>query len=135
MLVLLKQREAYKLDMEVVEKLRGYAGEYVIAACFADWCGDSRRAIPVISLLEEEIGIEVRTLGGMKKASWGSDKQWDVPPSPKEVDIFAVTSSPTIIIFKKSGEEVGRIRTRPKMTKSVEAEILKIIEDKIANSE
>ncbi len=121
--------QSYELKNEVVEELKKYADDYVIVAVFADWCGDARRAIPVLSLLEKEIDIEVRALGGMQKPPRGSDKYWAVPPSPKEVDVFEITSSPTIIVFKKSGEEVGRIKTRPKMTPTVEEEILRIIKD------
>lgn len=121
--------QEYKLDKKVVEKLRLYAKDYIVVALFADWCSDAAKAIPVLSLLEKEIGIQIRALGGMEKPSYGSSKFWAVPPSPKEVDIFGITSSPTIVVFKKTGEEVGRIKTRPKMTPTVEAEILKIIED------
>lgn len=131
----LRQKEGYKLDNDIVNKIEKYANDYVIVAIFGEWCGDSRHAIPVLSLLEEKVGFEVRALSGMKRAAWNSGKQWDVPPSPREVDVFNITSSPTIIIFKKSGEEIGRIKTKPKMTPTVEAEILKIIEDsKTSNS-
>jgi len=124
-----RQGQEYKLDKKVVEKLRGYAKDYVLVAVFADWCSDAARAIPVLSLLEKETGMRVRALGGMEKPPMGSSRLWAVPPSPKEVDIFDITSSPTILVFNKSGEEVGRIKTRPRMTPTVEAEILKIIEN------
>jgi len=124
-----RQAQEYKLDKKVVEKLRIHAKDYVLVAVFGDWCSDAAKAIPVLSLLEREIGISVRALGGMEKPPYGSPKFWAVPPSPKEVEVFDITSSPTIIIFRKSGEEVGRIKTKPKMTPTIEAEILKIIED------
>lgn len=124
-----RQAEEYKLDKKVVEKLKPYAKDYVLVAMFADWCSDAARAVPVLSLLEKQVGIEVRALGGMEKPPYASPKFWAVPPSPEEVDVFGITSSPTIIVFKKTGEEVGRIKTRPKMTPTVEAEMLKIIED------
>ena len=95
----------------------------------ADWCGDARKAVPVLSLLEEELDIRIRALGGMTKPPYGSKKHWAVPPSPKEVDTFDITSSPTILIFNKDGVEIGRIKTRPKMTPTIEQEIVKIIED------
>jgi thiol-disulfide isomerase/thioredoxin len=124
----IRYAQSYELREDIVEELKKYADDYVIVALFADWCGDARRAIPVLSLLEMEIGIEVRALGGMQKPPRGSDKHWAVSPSPEEVDVFGITSSPTILIFKRSGEEVGRIKTRPKMTPTVEEEILKFIE-------
>jgi thiol-disulfide isomerase/thioredoxin len=125
----IRQRDEYKLNKEAVEKLRNLIDEYTIVILFADWCGDARRALPVLALLEQEIDTSILALGGMTKPPYGSDKHWAVPPSPPEVDICDVTSSPTIIIFGKDGEEVGRIKTRQKMTPTIEEEIVKIIED------
>ncbi|MFX1485412.1 MAG: thioredoxin family protein [Promethearchaeota archaeon] len=127
----IRQKNEYQLNMKAVEKLKNYFDEgYSIAAIFADWCGDARRAIPVLALLEKETGKVIPCLGGMTKPPYGSSgKFWAVPPSPPEVDIFEVKSSPTIIVFDKNGDEIGRIITRPKMTPSVEEELVKIIED------
>jgi thiol-disulfide isomerase/thioredoxin len=124
-----KTRESYQLDEDAAQKLREYADSYTFVVLFADWCGDARKAIPVLSLLEEEIGIEFRALGGMEKPRKPSNKHWAVPPSPEEVDTFDITSSPTIIIFDEAGEEVGRIKTKPRMTPTIEEEILAIIEN------
>ena len=126
----IRQQKDYRLNKEAVNKLRGFIEEgYSFAAVFADWCGDARRAIPVLALLEAELNVSIPCLGGMKKPRYGSDKLWDVPPSPVEVEIFGVTSSPTIFVFDKEGEEIGRIKTRAKMTATIEQELVKIIED------
>ena len=125
----IRQKDEYKLNEVAVEKLRKLKDDYTIVILYADWCGDSRRALPALALLEEAIGTSFLALGGMTKPSYGSGKLWEVPPSPNEVETFDVTSSPTIIIFNKDGEEIGRIKTRPRMTQSYEEEILKIIED------
>lgn len=119
----------YRLKEEALEKLDKYLEDYTIVACFADWCGDARRAIPVLKLIEEKTGKKIIALGGMKKPPYGSKELWAVPPSPEEVKTFEMTSSPTILIFDKAGEEIGRIKTRQKMTPSLEEEIVKIIED------
>jgi len=123
-----RQLGEYKLNQKAVGKLRKLINDYTIVILFADWCGDSRRALPVLALLEKELDQRILALGGMTKPPYGSDKFWAVPPSPPEVEICDVTSSPTILIFGKDGEEVGRIKTRPKMTPTIEEEILKIIE-------
>jgi len=127
----LRQRNEYKLNPEAIEKLGAFSEDYRIVIVFADWCGDARRAVPVMSLIEVETGQKISALGGMKKPPYGSDKFWAVPPSPVEVDIFEITSSPTILIFDQQGEEVGRIKTRAKMTPTIEQEIVKIIEDSL----
>ncbi len=125
----IRHRDEYKLNKDATEKLKKLIDEYTIVILFANWCGDSRRALPVLALLEKEIGKSFRAIGGMTKPPYGSDKFWAVPPSPAEVDLFEVTSSPTILIFDKDGNEVGRIKTRAKMTPTIEEEIVKLIED------
>jgi thiol-disulfide isomerase/thioredoxin len=124
----LRRRDAYELNKDAVELLRTLKDQYEFIVFFADWCGDSRKAVPVLSLLEQELDIRIAALGGMTKPPYGSGAFWAVPPSPVEVETFEIRSSPTIIVFKKSGEEVGRIKTRPKMTATVEEELIWIIE-------
>ncbi|MFX1367844.1 MAG: TlpA family protein disulfide reductase [Promethearchaeota archaeon] len=124
---------SYTLDVEALQNLRKFQSDYVIFVTYADWCGDARRAVPVLSLLENETEFQIRAASGMTKPPYGSDELWAIPPSPQEVKTFEVTSSPTIMIFKKdTGEEIGRIKTKPKMTSKIETEILKIIEDSLA---
>ena len=126
----LDEFNSYRLNEEAAGKLREYSTEYEIVVMFADWCGDARRAIPALAHLEVALNTKIRALGGMTKPGFGSDKFWAVPPSPLEVEIFDIRSSPTLLIFKKeTGEEIGRIKTRPKMTPTMEEEIVKVIED------
>jgi thiol-disulfide isomerase/thioredoxin len=127
----LRQKEEYSISAKAVERLKILLEEYTIAVFYADWCGDSRKALPVLALIEEEIGKKIPALGGMTKPSYGSNKLWAVPPSPPEVEIFDITSSPTILIFNKEGKEIGRIKTRQRMKPTIEEEIVKIIEDDI----
>lgn len=129
----IRQRDEYQLNKDAVEKLRDFASEYSIVILFADWCGDARRALPVLALLEVELDTTFLALGGMTKPPYGSDKHWAVPPSPPEVDLCDIKSSPTIMVFGKDGEEVGRIKTKPKMTATIEEELAKIIEDSRTN--
>ncbi|MFW9847924.1 MAG: thioredoxin family protein [Candidatus Thorarchaeota archaeon] len=120
----------YEINTKALEKLRLYSKDYEFVVLFADWCGDARKAVPALARLEIELNIKIRALGGMTKPGFGSDRFWAVPPSPLEVETFEIRSSPTIIIFRKdNGEEIGRIRTRPKMTPTIEEEMVKVIED------
>jgi thiol-disulfide isomerase/thioredoxin len=125
----LRGRQDYSLNPDAVRKLTDFANNYYIVVIFADWCGDARKAVPVLSLIEEATEIKIVALGGMTKPPYGSNKLWAVPPSPVEVDIFDIRSSPTILIFDSKGEEIGRIKTRHKMEPTLEQEIVKIIED------
>lgn len=126
-----RQKQEYKLNQDAIDQLAKISKDYSIVIIFADWCSDARKAVPVMSLIEEETGQRIAALGGMTKPPYGSGtgKFWAVPPSPKEVDTFEITSSPTVLVFNKQGEEIGRIKTRPKMTPSIEQEIVKVIED------
>lgn len=125
----LRQKEEYKLNAKALERLKILCEDYTCVVLYADWCGDSKKAVPVLALIEEQTGKKVPALGGMTKPPYGSRNLWAVPPSPPEVEIFKVTSSPTILIFDKAGEEIGRIKTRQKLTSTIEEEIVKIIED------
>jgi thiol-disulfide isomerase/thioredoxin len=121
-------KENYKLNKEALEKLRKYKDDYTFVAVFADWCGDARKAIPVLALLEKELDIKIRALGGMTKPPFGSEELWAIPPSPEEVGTFEINSSPTILIFDEDGEEVGRIKTKAKNAPTIEEEIVFLIE-------
>lgn len=124
----IRQRDAYNLNKDAVDILRSLKDSYRFIVFFADWCGDSRKAVPVLSLLEKELDIRIVALGGMTKPPYGSDRFWAIPPSPYEIETFDIRSSPTIIVFKATGEEVGRMKTRPRMTSTVEEELIWIIE-------
>ncbi|NHJ15231.1 MAG: hypothetical protein EAX95_16235 [Candidatus Thorarchaeota archaeon] len=129
----LRFANSYELDKDAIERLRKFEESYVIFAMYANWCGDARRAIPVLSMIENESNFRIIAASGMTKPPYGSSELWAVPPSPIEVKTFEIRSSPTIIVFKKdTGEEVGRILTRPRMTSRIETEILKIIEDSLS---
>lgn len=62
-----RQGEYYKLNEEAVDKLRKYLEDYTVVATFAEWCGDSRRAIPVLSHIEKATDKKIMALSGMTK--------------------------------------------------------------------
>ena len=124
-----RQKEEYSLSTKAIERLKILCEEYTCVVFYADWCGDSKKAVPVLALIEEQTGKKILALGGMTKPPYGSKSLWAVPPSPPEVETFKITSSPTILIFNKAGEEIGRIKTRQRLTPTIEEEIVKIIED------
>ncbi len=61
----LRKKEDYTLNPSAIEKLVNFAKEYHIVVIFADWCGDARKAVPVLSLIEEATDMEIVALGGM----------------------------------------------------------------------
>jgi thiol-disulfide isomerase/thioredoxin len=61
-----KRRAEYKLDTAVVMELKKRVQTYTIVAFSAEWCPDCVRNIPVLDLLAEETGMEVRVFGHLR---------------------------------------------------------------------
>jgi thiol-disulfide isomerase/thioredoxin len=98
----------------------------VIVAFSAEWCKDCASSIPVLALISEATGLEVRIFGGLIKDPLNHTGKWRIPPSPIEVETFNVHKIPLIIIIDTDGREIGRIIEKPNEP-TIEEEILKII--------
>ena len=112
-----------------MEELQKFAGSFIIVAFSASWCKDCAEQIPVLGLIAEATGIEVRIFGGIKKDPLSHTSKWRIPPSP-EVTTFRVNTLPTIIVLDVDGEEVGRIEERPKTMPTLEQEICEIVKSR-----
>ena len=123
----LETKQIYRLDEEVVQKLKRYAKDLVIVVFSAGWCKDCAANVPVLALLAEKTGVKVRVFGGLKKDPLNPREIWRIPPSPPEVKTFNVQKAPHIIIFDKRGKELGTIIERSKPENTLEEEILDII--------
>lgn len=122
----LTQQRTRKLEQDIINKLRKFANQYVIVAFSAEWCEDCATNIPVLALISEATGIEVRIFGGLKKDSLNPERKWRIPPSPPEVETFHVDKIPLIILLDREGNEIGRIIENPQEP-TLEEELLKII--------
>jgi thiol-disulfide isomerase/thioredoxin len=123
----LTRKQTYQLDREAIGQLREFAGEYVIIAFSAAWCKDCTSSVPVLVLISEEAGLEVRIFGGLKKDPLNQVHKWRIPPSPQEVEAFNVEKIPLIIIADKEGREIGRIVEKPSRQPTLEQEISEIV--------
>ena len=123
----LDRKENYQLNHEVIEKLKEKANEYMVVVFSAEWCKDCAKNIPVLLLVSELTGLEVRLFGHLKRDPLNPKTQWRIPPSPPEVETFDVKKTPWILIFDKEGREIGKIVENPKYTGSVEEELLYLI--------
>lgn len=123
-----ERMESYPLKKNVVDELRKHADKMFIVVFSAEWCKNCMAHVPVLALLADEAGLRVRVFGGLKKDRLNPDKKWRIPPSPPEVKDFGVTDIPYIIIFNKGSEELGKIVEDPASGKTIEEEILEIIE-------
>jgi thiol-disulfide isomerase/thioredoxin len=121
----LERKKAYQLNVKNLNKLKRLANNYVVVAFSAEWCKDCAANIPVLALISEATGLEVRIFGGLKRDPLNPTRKWSIPPSPPEVEKFHVDKIPLILVFNKEGKEIGRIVENPKAT--LEEEILQII--------
>ena len=123
----LARRESYQLNKKAVDELRRIANRYTIVVFSAEWCKDCTNNIPVLDLVSQATGLEVRVFGHIKRDVLSTKEKWRIPPSPPEVKTFGVEKLPWIIIFDKKGEEVGKIIENPVHTGSIEEELLYIL--------
>ncbi len=120
----------YQLNPETVNQLKEFSNRYLIVAFSAEWCKDCAANIPVLALISEATGLEVRIFGGLKRDPLNPKRKWRIPPSPPEVETFKVDKTPTIMLVKREGEEVGRIIENPKYMPTLEQELYEIIKKK-----
>jgi len=123
-----RRRAEYKLDTAIVKELKKKAKNFMVVAFSAEWCPDCIMSIPVLGLLSEAAGIEVRVFGHLMRDTNSKTKKWAVPPSPPEVEEFNVVKIPLIIVLNKNGEMVGEIIENPPLGKTLERAILEIVE-------
>jgi len=123
-----KRKLTYQLNKKAVQKLRSYAKDVVIVVFSAEWCKDCAANVPVLALIAEKTGMEVRVFGGLKTNPLNLKERWRIPPSPPEVRTFNVQKTPHIIMFDKQGKKFGIIIENPKPGNTLEEEILHMIQ-------
>jgi len=126
----LVRKQTYMLNEEARNQLQQLAQNYTIVAFSAQWCKDCITNIPILYVLEEATGIEIRIFAGIKTDPLSHTRKWRIPPSPPEMATFTIEKIPTIIIFDKQGHEIGRIIENPKLAPTLEQEIVMIIKSK-----
>ncbi len=125
----LTRKQTYQLKQEAISQLKKFVNNYVIVAFSAEWCKDCATNIPVLALVSEATGLEVRIFGGLKKDPLSHTRKWRIPPSPPEAETFNVDKIPIIMVFDKEGRKIGEIIENPREP-TLEEELLKIILEK-----
>jgi thiol-disulfide isomerase/thioredoxin len=123
----LERKRTYQLGAETVKQLKKLEEKYMVIAFSAIWCKDCAVNIPVLALLSEETGLEVRVFGGIRKDPLSHLHKWRIPPSPPETESFKIDKLPSILIIHSAGNEIGRIVETPKVQPTLEQELLEII--------
>ena len=121
--------KTYRLKEEVVEELKSYADKLFVVVFSAEWClKDCAPNVPVLALLADKAGLNVRVFGGLIRDPLNPKERWRIPPSPPEVKDFKVEKVPTIIVFDISGRELGKIIEEPSPGRTLEEEMLQLAE-------
>jgi hypothetical protein len=123
----LTRKQTYQLKQEAMNQLKKFANKYITVAFSAEWRKDCTANIPVLALISEATGLEVRIFGGLKKDPLTHTRKWRIPPSPQEVETFLVDKIPLIILFDEEGEDIGRIIEKPREKPTLEEELIQII--------
>ena len=123
-----RRLQEYELDPSAAEKLKAHAGKAYIFAFSAEWCGDCTRNVPVLHLIQDATGIEVRILGHIMRDVKNPDERWSIPPSPPEVKTFNVVKIPHIAVLDAHGNELGAVIENPPEDKTLEEALLAILE-------
>jgi len=122
-----KHGASYRLKKDAVEGIRKYADRAFVVVFSAEWCPDCHRNVPVLGLIADETGLEVRVFGHLMRDPKGSKGIWKIPPSPPEVKEFEVTRIPLMIVLNSAGEKVGEVVENPPEGKTLEEAILEIL--------
>lgn len=122
--------KTYNLDSSVVGELRNILKDLTVVVFSAAWCGDCKRAMPVMLQLEEQLGLEVLVFSSVKTAPLDPNKKWAVPPSPPEINEWGVSAIPWFNFYDDEGNLVGTLIEKPTVKETLEAEILHVLKNK-----
>ena len=123
----MERMKAYSLKEDIVEELKKRVDKIFVVVFSAEWCKDCAANVPVLALLADKIGLNVRVFGGLKKDPLNPKEKWRIPPSPPEVMEFKVERTPHVVIFHTNGRELGKIIENLAPNRTMEEEILQLV--------
>lgn len=100
--------ESYKPKPEALEVIEGNIEDYEIKVFMGTWCPDSRREVPKLFKILDEVHYDLDNL-----EMYGVDTRKTTPDGLEK--LYNIKRVPTIIFFK-NGEEVNRIVEYPQET-------------------
>jgi thiol-disulfide isomerase/thioredoxin len=128
--IVMEEYKEYKPIDDVVDELREIMKGLKVVIFSAPWCGDCKRAMPVMLHLEEKIGLDAMVFGDIKTDPLNKDIQWKEPPSPPEINEWGATAIPWFEFFDADGNRVGVLREKQTVKETLEEEILYILKAK-----
>jgi len=128
--IMMEAYKGYRLNEVALRELKALTRSLKVVAFSAAWCGDCKRAMPVMLHLEEQTDIEVMVFGNIKKDPLSSTSKWRVPPSPPEINEWGVTAIPWFEFFDAKGNKRGTLIEKPTVKGTLEEEIVYVLKNK-----
>ncbi|MHA1637869.1 MAG: TlpA family protein disulfide reductase [Candidatus Thorarchaeota archaeon] len=128
--VFMKMYNGYSLDGTAVDEMKDLIQDLTLVIFSAAWCGDCKRAMPVMLQLEEKLGMDVRVFSDIKTKPLDPNVQWSIPPSPQEMDDWKVKAIPWFEFINKDGNRVAVLIEKPTVKDTLEAEIVYVLKTK-----
>lgn len=118
-----KNYENYTVDQKLISSLRDKISDYELTLFMGTWCGDSKREVPKIYKILEELKFPEVQLTTIAVGRTGALYKKSPQHEEEGLNIHRV---PTLI-FYKNGKEINRIVEQPVI--SLEQDILDIVTD------
>lgn len=128
--IVLEAYSEYKLNTQAAIELKDLLKDLKVVIFSAAWCGDCKRAMPVLLHLEEKYGLNAMVFGDIKADPLNKKVKWRVPPSPPEINEWNVTAIPWFEFFNSKGKRVATLIEKPKVKATLEEEMLYILKHK-----
>jgi len=128
--IIMEAYKGYKLNEAALRELKALTRGLKVVVFSAAWCGDCKRAMPVMLHLEEQIGIDVMVFGNIKTDPLSRTSKWRVPPSPPEINEWGVTAIPWFEFFDAKGNKRGTLIEKPTVKDTLEEEIVYVLKNK-----
>ncbi len=128
--LLMEAYEEYSLNEAAANELKSLLENLKVVIFSAAWCGDCKRAMPVLLHLEKEYGLNAMVFSEIKTDPLNKDVQWRVPPSPPEINEWGVKAIPWFEFFDNDNNKVGTLIEKPHVKDTLEEEMLYILMNK-----
>ncbi len=122
--------EEYSINKAAANELKHLLKDLKVVIFSASWCGDCKRAMPVLLHLERDYNLVGMVFGNIKTDPLNKDVKWRVPPSPPEINEWGATAIPWFEFFDSKGNKVATLVEKPTVKETLEEEILYILKNK-----
>jgi thiol-disulfide isomerase/thioredoxin len=128
--IVLEAYDAYHLNAAALKELQEITKGLKVIVFSAAWCGDCKRAMPVMLHIEEKTDLDIMVFGDIKTDPLNKAVKWRVPPSPPEINEWGAPAIPYFVFFDSKGNKVGTLIEKPTVKATLEEEIVHVLKHK-----